>query len=229
MIPARQIHRKYNFVAPEAGPFTPRNVKPHPSRGHALGLQVVLLLPGRTCGALEVTSEFKRSSIPNVIVGEAQTPLHSCRLVDEASTQIFAVKPRVAVSALNPRLTSVIVDCLPKKLMKQVVAALNILETSLGNVGMILHCAPMLANLEAIGSGKLFRFYSDGITAAVAALMEQLDRERLAVAAACDLSIVSVTEWLKQTYNISGESLYKCVQNDQAYSTILSPATLKHR
>ena len=53
--------------------------------------------------------------------------------------------------------------------------------------------------------------------------------ERIAVSKELGYEVETVKDWLKRTYNIEGESLYECIQNNEAYKTIEAPKTLKHR
>ena len=50
----------------------------------------------------------------------------------------------------------------------------NIARTSLANIGMILHCAPVLMNIGWIENGKVaFKYYYDGISQTVAKYIEK--------------------------------------------------------
>ncbi|MBM3313682.1 NADP transhydrogenase subunit alpha, partial [candidate division WOR-3 bacterium] len=74
-----------------------------------------------------------------------------------------------------------------------------------------------------------FDYYSQGITPSVAKLLEQVDRERIAVARALGIATVSAREWLYLTYDSPGKDLHEAIQNTGGYRGIRAPATIAHR
>jgi opine dehydrogenase len=191
---------------------------------------IIVLSPGRTCGALEVTALLRRAGAVPVIVAETQTIIHTCRKESASSVVILTCKNNVALSALHPAQTEDVLRAMPHCLRGYLTAANSPLETSLGNVGMILHCAPVLFNIGWIESPRTkFKYYYEGITPTVAGYLEKLDAERVAVASACGVKTRSVADWLRESYEVCGETLYECIQNNKSYSRIDAPQTLKHR
>lgn len=123
-----------------------------------------------------------------------------------------------------------LISYLPKSISKQLKKAKSLVQTSIGNVGMILHCAPLLLNCGWTENEFInYKFYYEGITPTVAHYLEKLDEERVSVSVALDCSVQSTKAWLIHTYNISGDNLYKCIQNNEAYHHIYAPTTLRHR
>ena len=79
---------------------------------------------------------------------------------------------------------------------------------SLGNVGMIMHCAPLLLNTGWTESRtSIYKYYYDGITQSVGRLLEEIDKERVLVSKELGLEVETTKEWLKRTYKVQGESL----------------------
>lgn len=104
------------------------------------------------------------------------------------------------------------------------------IETSIGNVGMILHCAPLLLNAGWTESNiHDYKYYFNGISPSIARFLEKVDDERIRVSRLLGTEVESTKEWLKRTYNVRGNSLYECVQNNKAYETIDAPDSLNHR
>ena len=105
----------------------------------------------------------------------------------------------------------------------------NVLATSMSGVNMVVHCAPMLANAGRIESeGGHFEFYYAGMTPAVCRLIEATDRERLAVARAYGLDLVSTAQTFRNQYGVEGETLYDVLQANPAFAGF-APKTLHHR
>lgn len=193
--------------------------------------QIVLLSPGRTGGAIEFVHTLRKMSMKKgVTVAEAQTILHTCRAAqNEASVTIFAVKRHVPIAAFPASETESVLEVL-RPLFPQFTRAENVLETSLGNVGAILHPAPTLLNIGWIETLRtLFLHYYEGITPSIATFLEELDQERLEVATGLEVSVPSVRKWLCDVYGAEGDSLYEAIQATESYQEIYAPKTLNHR
>jgi len=93
--------------------------------------------------------------------------------------------------------------------------AVNFLETSLSNINVVLHPLPILLNLGAVErNAEQFRHFLDGFSPLVGALVEQIDRERLAVGKAFGLSLSPALSQLKMYYGDSEAShLYEYVSD----------------
>jgi len=74
-----------------------------------------------------------------------------------------------------------------------------------------------------------FQYYIDGITPAVARIIEQVDKERLEVAAALGINPISLREWLGYTYNAYGEDLCETLRNTKGYWGIKAPSSIDTR
>ena len=198
---------------------------------HLVDGQVVVLNPGRTCGALECRNILRRfGSRADVTLAETQTILYTCRKVGPARVNILTFKRNVLLSALDPSRTALVLERLPDCLRQFLCPAANTLETGLGNVGMILHVAPMLFNIGWIESTRTrFKYYYEGITLSVGAFLENLDSERVAVARACGIETPTVAQWMRRVYGVAGETLFECIKANESYARIDAPSSLQHR
>lgn len=198
---------------------------------HLSGDSCILLNPGRTCGALEFQETLLQEGITEMpLIAESQTIIYVCRKTDPVSTNLLAFKKGVLLSAIHPSDTGIVCSRLPDCIRPYFSPARSMIQTSIGNVGMILHCAPVIFNVGLIEDIKTsFKYYRDGITPTIASFLEKLDRERLAVAAMLGDSVESASDWLRRSYSIKGDCLYECLQNIPAYATIDAPTTLQHR
>lgn len=191
--------------------------------------QKILLHPGRTLGALEFSQALHRAGAPsNLLVAEAQTLLYASRVAGPARVRVFQVKREVPLAAIPAWRTEEVLRPLARAL-PQFVAAPDVLTTSLGNIGAIFHPAPTLLNMARIEAGELFEYYRQGISPAVARVLEALDEERLAVGRALGVPVQSARGWLEEAYGAAGEDLYAAIQSNPAYEGIVSPSTLASR
>ncbi len=185
--------------------------------------QMVMLNPGRTCGALEVKEAIAAGGgTTAAIVIEAQTLLYACRRQGNR-VHVFGVKETVACAGFPGDGLAPFFDLLQPILPQFVNAEQGIWQTSLDNIGMLFHPAPTLLNLARMETGVPFDYYHEGMSPTVAFLVEQLDAERCAVARAMGVTIPTALEWLKASYGTTGNTLHEAIQNNRFYAGIKAP------
>lgn len=192
--------------------------------------QVILLNPGRTGGALEfsrVLSEYGLDA--DITLGEAQTFIYASRSMGPAQSRIFRIKNSVPVAALPASRTPLLMKAV-REAFPQFVPAINVLKTSLDNMGAVFHPAITLMNVGWIEArmGE-FEFYLEGVTPSVARVLESVDAERVAVARALGVDAVTSLEWLEIAYAATGDNLYEAMHNNEGYGGIKAPATMRNR
>ncbi|ADL07017.1 NAD/NADP-dependent octopine/nopaline dehydrogenase family protein [Thermosediminibacter oceani] len=191
--------------------------------------QIIVLNPGRTCGALEVYETLRKSGCTkNVIVAEAQTFIYACRATGPSSAKIFSVKNEVKLSAIPAKKTWMVIRLLSAA-YPQFKPARDVMETSLNNFGAIFHPAPTLLNSGHIERGQTFEYYLEGITPSIGQMLEKLDAERMKVARALGVKAISAMQWLEDSYGARGNSIYEAIQNNPAYKGLTAPKDLKTR
>ena len=192
---------------------------------------IVILFPGRTFGVLEFLSIFKAyNNDVNIRVAETQTAIYTSRKLSDTQIDLLSIKKDVAFSFLDHEQNEAILKELPEFLQDSLTPANSIIETSFGNVGMMLHCAPLLLNAGWTENEKFsYKYYKDGITPRIARFVERLDQERLDVAKEFGYEIESVSSWVKRIYDVEGDNLYERLQNTTPYDTIEAPNSLEYR
>ena len=191
---------------------------------------VVILNPGRTFGAIDFALQLKKLGVKEIPhIAETQTIVYTCRKKSEDSTTIFAMKNGVGIASLKKDDMEYIMNRLPKCLKEYFSPQISVAITSFANVGMILHCAPVLMNIGWIENEKVdFKYYYDGISKSIARFLEKLDAERIHVAKECGYCVETTEAWLKRTYQVQGKSLYECIRENQAYREIDAPPTIEN-
>jgi len=202
-----------------------KNMAPHLKDG-----QIIILHPGRTCGAIEFYKVLHDSACKaEVIIAEAETFLYASRADGPAQSRIFRIKEAVPLAALPATHTQLVLDSI-EPAFPQFIDGIDVLHTGLNNMGAIFHPAITLLNagwIEATHGD--FQFYIDGVTPSVARILEVLDRERVTIASALGIRARTAMEWLKMAYDTSGDDLHEAIQNQSGYFGITAPSTLKHR
>lgn len=202
-----------------------QNIFPHLRDG-----QIVVLHPGRTCGALEFAKVLRDNKCQaDVTVAEAETFIYACRSDGPAQARIFRVKEAVPLAALPATRTQTVLDAIHPA-YPQFIDGVNVLHTGLNNMGAIFHPALTLLNAGRIESTHGdYQFYIDGVTPSVARVLEVLDRERVTVASSLGIRARTAMEWLKLAYDSTGEDLHEAIHNQPGYYGIKAPSTLNHR
>lgn len=192
--------------------------------------QIVVLNPGRTGGALEFRQLLrKHNCTADVILAEAETFLFASRSVGPTEAHIFRRKNSMPLAALPACRTSDALALL-KQIYPQFTFARNVLYTSLNNMGAVFHPALTLLNAGWIeyAQGE-FQFYIDGVTPAVARVLERVDRERVTVATAMGVRAQTATDWLARAYSAHGHTLHDAIHANPGYHGINAPNTIQHR
>ena len=191
--------------------------------------QIIVLNPGRTCGALEFRNTLEQSGLKKrVYVAEAQTLVYACRLIENGRVNVIGFKDRVLLSAYPASDTSHVLSVI-KPMFPCMYAAENVLQTSFENVGAIFHPTVVLFNEAAIERGDSFYFYRD-MTDGLARIIEEADSERLKVASAYGIEPISAFDWVAYAYEgVDGKNLCERMQNNPAYYEILAPRTIDCR
>jgi opine dehydrogenase len=192
--------------------------------------QVVILHPGRTCGAIEFTKVIRDNGCKaDVTIAEAETFIYASRSDGPAQARIFRIKEAVPLAALPATRTQRVLDAIAPA-YPQFIDGVNVLQTGLNNMGAIFHPALTLLNagwIEATHGD--YQFYIDGVTPSVARVLEALDRERVTVASSLGIRARTALEWLKLAYDTIGEDLHEAIHNQPGYYGIKAPSTLSHR
>ena len=192
--------------------------------------QIVVLHPGRTCGALEFVKVIRDSGCKaDVTVAEAETFIYASRSDGPVQARIFRIKEAVPLAALPATRTQCVLDAICGA-YPQFIHGVDVLNTGMNNMGSIFHPALTLLNMGWIeATHGDYQFYIDGVTPSVARVLEVLDRERVTVASALGIRARTSLEWLKLAYDTTGADLHEAIHNQPGYYGINAPTTLNHR
>lgn len=196
-------------------------IAPHLKEG-----QIVILNPGRTCGALVFKQVLVEAGCKaRIYLGEAQTLVYACRVVENGLVNVIGIKDEVLLAGLPAADTNYILQEITP-IFPCFVAAPNVLHTSLENIGAMFHPCVLLFNAATIERNETFWFYRD-MTEKIAGFIERFDRERLLVGKAYGIELLSVREWIKFAYKDTvGDTLCERMRNNPAYHDIKSPSTI---
>jgi opine dehydrogenase len=192
--------------------------------------QIIILHPGRTCGAIEFNKVLRDSGCKaKFVVAEAETFIYASRAEGPAQSKIFRIKEAVPLAALPASKTSHVLEAIGPA-YPQFIDGIDVLHTGLNNMGAIFHPAITILNAGRIeGTHGDFQFYIDGVTPSVAHILEVLDRERVTVASSLGIRARTSLEWLQLAYDTQGIDLHEAIHNQPGYYGIKAPRSLRHR
>jgi opine dehydrogenase len=210
--------------------YLAKSLAPHVRDG-----QRILLNPGHTGGSLHFANALRAAGCQAKLrICETVTLTYICRMPGPTRVEIYRRTTHLRCAAFpgkdTPGLVKEIQDIYPN-----VVAAENVLETGFANINAIMHPAGMLGNAGWIEkTGGDFLYYREGITPAIAAWIESVDRERLQIVQRLGLAPLSFVDIFYQAgltteqARASG-SVYRAINESEPNWTIKSPPTLDHR
>jgi opine dehydrogenase len=197
--------------------------------------QRILLNPGHTGGALHFANLLRESGCTaDVRLCETVTLTYICRMLEPARVEVYRRTTNLRCAAFPGKYTADLVGEI-QTVFVNVIAAENVLETGLSNINAIMHPAGMLGNAGRIEkTGGDFLYYREGITPAIAAWIEEIDRERLEIVRRLGLKPLRFVDIFHQAGLTSEEarasgSIYRAINESEPNKTIKSPASLDHR
>jgi len=145
--------------------------------------QIVIVCPSSCGGSIE----FKNGAgldirDEEIVVAETSTLPYAVRLLEPGKIKIFnKLKGGLFLAAVPAKNTDYVLEQV-RDVYPTMIAAKNILQTSLQNGNPVIHPAITLLNVALIERTKGdFNFYQDGVTPAVGRLVQAVDRERIAI------------------------------------------------
>ena len=152
--------------------------KPYLKKG-----QTVIVCPSSCGGAIE----FKNGAgldlrDTDIVVAETSTLPYAVRLLEPGKIRIFnKLKGGLFLAAVPAQITNDVLAQV-RDVYPAMIAAKNILQTSLQNGNPVIHPTITLMNVALIErTGGDFDFYHQGVTPAVGRLIAAVDKERIAI------------------------------------------------
>jgi len=165
-----------------------RTLAPHLRAG-----MTVVVCPGSCGGALAFRGAAGLAvQDDSIVVGETSTLPYAARADGQGTVQVFHRFDAGLFAAAVPRSgTAQLVEIL-RQVYPAIMPAATVFQTSLQNGNPVIHPAVTLLNAALLErTGGDFFFYEQGVTASVGRVMQAVDTERLAIAAALGVTIRS--------------------------------------
>ena len=192
----------------------------------------IILNPGHTGGILAFRQAYAAAGGQPPPIAEFSTLTYVARKPDNAAVNISGVARRVWVAALPGDESAIEIA---RALYPAATPAVDLIATGLSNVNMVLHPPGAILGASWVeNTGGDFTFYVQGLSDGVGCVMEALDSERLAVAAAYGIELPTLFDEMQSIGTIeaiadSRAGLAAAVRGGTANSRIRAPDSLAHR
>ena len=154
--------------------------------------QHIIVCPGTNGGAIVFKMELGLDlDSDELTVSETSTLPYACRVTSPGSVHVYHRLTDGVFFATLPASRTEEAYALFKQVYPESRVYKNVLQTLLQNGNNVIHPAVSLLNVGRIESPADFLFYEEGVTPAVGRLIEAVDKERMAIAEAYDLPILS--------------------------------------
>ncbi|MCJ7855996.1 NAD/NADP octopine/nopaline dehydrogenase family protein [Lachnospiraceae bacterium NSJ-143] len=191
--------------------------------------QTIILNPGHTGGVLNFRKALDRSgSAAKPVICEASDLMFACRTMETGHTFHSGIKAKVKLASIPAKNAAVVAEAL-KDIFPCFVPAENVLETGFGGGGGMLHSIPCVMNANKVELKQPFDYYIEGLTPGICRIIDEADRERVAVCAALGINAEPLLPHLKSMYGLEPDNLYDAIQSCVPYKGIKSPADTNHR
>jgi len=190
--------------------------------------QIIVFNPGYFA-ALEFAAYLRQTQPQKrVILAETESLIYATRISGPAQVQVMAVKSELRFAALPASRTEE-AHAVLSRLYPQFIPDVNVLATSLNNINFINPPTSAMLNASRIEQIGPYRYSGYDVTPSVARVMEAVDAERMALAAALGLEQISAPLMLQRFYGARGDDIYSAINDAYAYKDMMSPANLRYR
>jgi opine dehydrogenase len=167
--------------------------------------QAVIICSLSSVSALVLDRELAARGIRATIAAFGTTPL-TARKQSDREVRIMTLRTRLDMAALPVERGAAALALCTGLFGDRFALNGNVLTMSLGNVNPVAHSALALCNMTRIERGEDWPQYHY-MTPYVARLIEALDRERMAVAAACGFAVRSICAHFHHSFDVPQSDL----------------------
>ncbi len=210
--------------------YLAKSVAPHLRDG-----QIILLNPGHTGGSLHFAHLLRSFGCAvDFKLCETVTLTYICRMPEPARVEIYRRTTDLSSAAFPAKHTAELVGAV-SAVFPNIVAAANVMATGFSNINAIMHPAGIIGNAGWIEkTAGDFLYYREGITPAIAAWIEALDRERLEIVRCLNLKPLRFVDIFHRSGLTSDDarasgSVYRAIHESEPNRSIKSPPSLDHR
>ena len=174
--------------------------------------QTILLVQGNTGGSLAFRRVLDQSGCrARTELAEMDNYPYSARMLGPAKIQPIVTKRWLQIASLPGHSIDAVFATLGP-LFPTAIKAPNVIHTGFTNANAMLHVANCVLNATRIEHGETYKFYSHGVTAAVARIYHAINAERVAAAMALGATVPTLEDWFGRVYKVREATLVETFQ-----------------
>jgi opine dehydrogenase len=189
--------------------------------------QIVIISSHMSLSALYLSQSLAERGVSLPIVAWGTT-IVTGRQTNETEVRVSNLRARVDVATISAARAEHGLQTCRALFGDHFVPRSDLLAISLSNVNPQNHLAMALCNFTRIERGETWMNYA-GVTESVGRLLERLDDERLAVAAAYGCSVRTVQEHFRLSFNVEGDTIADMARVLAARDTTPGPVSANTR
>jgi opine dehydrogenase len=194
---------------------------------HAPAGQRVMIQPGKF-GALRLAQRLRdRDRDPSeIVISETTSLLYAAKVHGLDHIWLRGVKASMPIASLPNARVGDVIDAMG---ITQLVPAPNVLFTSMGDPSYALHPVTTLLNLARLESMGPYRTHCYDITEQTGRMVEAVDAERCAVAAAFGVVTEPLLEMCRTAYGLEGDTVFEALSTSTVHRNQMTPRDAHHR
>jgi len=174
--------------------------------------QTILLVQGNTGGSLAFRRVLDQAGCrARIELAEMDNYPYSARTLGPAKIQPIVTKRWLQIASFPGDRIDRVFEILGP-LFPTAIKAPNVIHTGFTNANAMLHVANCVLNATRIEHGETYKFYSHGVTEAVARIYRAINAERVAAAAALGASVPTLEDWFERVYKVREATLVETFQ-----------------
>lgn len=196
---------------------------------HAPDGLLVVMQPGKF-GSLRLAQRLREAGRdPHaLLIAETASFLYAAKIHGMDHIWLRGLKAELELAALPAGRTGEVIERLAE-VHTQYVPARNVLATSMDDAAYALHPVTTLLNLARLEKMGPYRTASYDITEQTGRMVEAVDNERCAVAAAFGLQPQPLLEQMASAYGLTGATVYEGLSKSTVHRDQMTPRNARHR
>jgi len=190
--------------------------------------QLVLFQPGVLGSGVELGRKVADAGRLPCVVAETPTSLYTCRLRSPAHVYIGAIKNSVPLAAVPSADTPKALQILNEFFGERYIAGADALSVGLSNCNPIYHVPPAVLNFKTVEDADRHPLHTL-VTPRIAEVIDQLDRERLALAEALGIESASFWNFLSTAYGVVDGTFVERIVQGYGRQAFPEPDSVRHR
>jgi opine dehydrogenase len=194
----------------------------------AVAGQIIVFHPGYYASLVFAKMLKEAGREGELIFGDTLSLIFAAKTKGLGHVNIKAVKSELPFAAL-PSVNTAKALWVLSDIYPQFSPACSVLQTSIDNIGAIVHPVSTLLNMSRIEHMGPYRTSHYDISPSVGRVMEAVDKEKILITKALGMEAFSFMDILFSIYKVKAANIFEQMSQVSAHNVQMAPGDLKHR